>query len=509
MKAWIKTALSLGLVFLLTGSTACGDLLSSSTQSSTKDSSVESSTVIDGETSLDSASKDSVSAEDSSEEELDSSGNEDSASDSSSASSGSDGLQADIDTALEKLLTDTKTFTLNVSYERRLRVLTEVELQKTNGSMTISKTVDGFNAIIDLTTEYIDTKNEIEETREIDAYLIDGFAYSYDAEKKVYVKEYASLEDVLTQYGLSMEQVENIVEEAAAILGDEETDTSSMLGQIVREFGEIKQTSDSVSLTFDAESDVDAVIEYIYFLDKTMRIKDLIDAYLVQYNPVIDTDFILEQLGRLGKTTIAEAVESADSILQNAFGTNLQAVKDETVVIPAVRDGLLEQMSEEKYQELVELDFSEFVQTNGEITLDELAQSYTEDETVTFKSFFAELTEKLETYTIADLGEEAVGLLTLLQTLTCEDLSGGYTMAFDGQELVECSVEYNLSFGVSTNKETVSYNVTLSDFSAEERAISLPEGATVESTCLKCGKTGDIPYDEGYHMFLCGDCNEE
>ena len=483
MKAWIKAALSLGFMFTLTGAVACGDLLSSSSQSSTMEDSVESSTVIDEKTSLETSSKDSVSVEDSSKEESDSSINEDSSAteDSSSEPSGSDELQADIDAALEKFLTDAKSFTLNVSYENRRRILTEVELQKTNGSMTLSKTESGFNAIIDLTTEYIDTKNKIEETWEIDAYLIDGFAYTYDAEKNAYVKAEANLEELLMQYGLSMEQVENIVEEAAAIFGDEETDASSMLGQIVREFGEIKQTSNSVSLTFDAESDVDAVIEYIYSLDKTMRVKDLIDAYLVQYNPVIDTEFILEQLGRLGKTTIAEAVESADAILQNVFGTNLQAVKDKMVAIPAVRDGLLEQMSEEKYQELVALDFSEFVQRNGEITLDELAQMYTEDETVTFKSFFTELTEKLETYTIADLGDEAVALLTLLQTLVCEDLSGGYTMTFDGQELIGCSVEYNVSFGISTNKETVAYKVTLDDVSTEERTIALPEGARVES----------------------------
>ncbi len=334
----------------------------------------------------------------------------------------------------------------------------------------------------------------------ISLYLIDDYAYNYDAQTNTYMKSTVSLSQLidgaLTDAGLTATQVGSYIAELETVLTQAGVTEEAVLSAL-KESASVSENA--MSWSGDYKDEVNSVIDFLGNYDTNKTLETALNEALTAMGANTNVDAILDSVGAIGTLKVSEAVATVNAYLTLNYQTNLQAIwdaalADETVVAALQEAGL----SSEMIAQLKTIKIADLVTAYGEMTMDDVLAmviSMTQTETttggsvsdesssvpaITFEALTGMAKAYLETTKIADLNTGIVQAQMILKTLEVTRFDGKVAVTYDEAASVsEIALESGVSISVAgVGTASVTFGFTVSEFSANTVTIALPTGAT-------------------------------
>ena len=378
-----------------------------------------------------------------------------------------------------------------------------------DGEIVVSLDDNGadMKATITAATDYVDAEEE-DFTSSMTLYLIDDYAYNYDAQTNTYMKSTMTLsqliEGALAETGLTATQVGAYVAQLEEIL----TEAGVTEEAIVSELKESATVSESVmSWSVDYKDEANTVLDFAANYDINKTLETALNEALTAMGADTNVDAILDSVGALGTLKVSEAVATVNAYLTLNYQTNLQAIWDAALVDEAVVGALLQAgMTQENINAMKAIKISDLVTEYGEMTLDDvlaLVISMTQTETttteggetgtgtgegsetptITLKSLTDMAKAYLEATKISDLNANLAQIQAGLKGLDFTALGGSVSVTYDSaasvsEIAVEAAVTMSMTMGQDVQTAGVTVGVSVSEFSANTVTVALPAGAT-------------------------------
>lgn len=410
-----------------------------------------------------------------------------------SGDSSSSGVRITKDIAMAKLtetLEATKSFKVDLDFAYAVTGDGSVVV---DGELLVSLDDNGADMKATITvTETYETETN---TQSMVAYLIDDYAYNYDAETNTYMKSTMSLsqliEGALAETGLTATQVGEYVTELESVLTQAGVTEEAILAGLK----DSAVVSDNVmSWSVEYKEDVNALIDFLAAYDTNKTLEVAINEVLTAIGADTNVDEILDAIGALGTLKVSQAVAAVDAYLMLNYEMNLQtvfdaALADETVVAALTSAGLTADMIET----LKQIEIADLVTEYGEMTMDDVltivVMMFGAEETdgagedvpaITLQAITDMLKEQFEVTKIADLSPAIAEAQDALEAMEVTKFGGDVAVSYDSAaSLSEIAMEAGVSFTVAgAGTASVTFGFTVSEFSANAITIALPTGAT-------------------------------
>lgn len=374
-----------------------------------------------------------------------------------------------------------------------------------DGEIVVSLDDNGadMKATITAATDYVDAEEE-DFSSSMTLYLIDDYAYNYDAQTNTYMKSTMTLsqliEGALTEAGLTATQVGAYITELKSVL----TEAGVTEEAIVSELKESATVSESVmSWSVDYKDEANTVLDFAANYDINKTLETALNEALTAMGADTNVDAILDSVGALGTLKVSQVVSTVDAYLTLNYQTNLQAIWDAALVDETVVGALLQAgMTQENINAMKAIKISDLVTEYGEMTMDDvlaLVISMTQTETtttegsgegesaetpaITLKALTDMAKAYLEATKISDLNANLVQIQAGLKGLDFTALGGSVSVTYDSEAsvseiAVEAAVTMSMTMGQDVQTAGVTVGVSVSEFSANTVTVALPAGAT-------------------------------
>ena len=358
-------------------------------------------------------------------------------------------------------------------------------------------------ATLTLATDYVDAEEE-DSTSSMTVYLIDDYAYNYDAQTNTYMKSTVTLsqliEGTLTEAGLTATQVGAYVAQLEEIL----TEAGVTEEAIVSELKELATISENVmSWSVDYKDEANTVLDFAANYDINKTLETALNEALTAMGADTNVDAILDSVGALGTLKVSQVVSTVDAYLTVNYQTNLQAIWDAALVDETVVGALLQAgMTQENINAMKAIKISDLVTEYGEMTMDDvlalvISMTQTEATTtegsgegegaetpaITLKAITDMAKAYLEATKISDLNANLAQIQAGLKGLDFTALGGSVSVTYDNaasvsEIAVEAAVTMSMTMGQDVQTAGVTVGVSVSNLSASTVTVALPAGAT-------------------------------
>lgn len=358
-------------------------------------------------------------------------------------------------------------------------------------------------ATLTLATDYVDAEEE-DSTSSMTVYLIDDYAYNYDAQTNTYMKSTVTLsqliEGTLTEAGLTATQVGAYVAQLEEIL----TEAGVTEEAIVSELKELATISENVmSWSVDYKDEANTVLDFAANYDINKTLETALNEALTAMGADTNVDAILDSVGALGTLKVSQVVSTVDAYLTVNYQTNLQAIWDAALVDETVVGALLQAgMTQENINAMKAIKISDLVTEYGEMTMDDvlalvISMTQTEATTtegsgegegaetpaITLKALTDMAKAYLEATKISDLNANLAQIQAGLKGLDFTALGGSVSVTYDNaasvsEIAVEAAVTMSMTMGQDVQTAGVTVGVSVSNLSASTVTVALPAGAT-------------------------------
>ena len=420
-------------------------------------------------------------------------------------SSSSSGVTLTKDVAMTNLtqtVENSKSFKVDLDCEV---AVSGVMTTTVDGEIVVSLDDNGadMKATITAATDYVDAEEE-DFSSSMTVYLIDDYAYNYDAQTNTYMKSTMTLsqliEGTLTEAGLTATQVGAYVAQLEEIL----TEAGVTEEAIISELKESATVSESVmSWSVDYKDEANTVLDFAANYDINKTLETALNEALTAMGADTNVDAILDSVGALGTLKVSQVVSTVDAYLTLNYQTNLQAIWDAALVDETVVGALLQAgVTQENINAMKAIKISDLVTEYGEMTMDDvlaLVISMTQTETtttegsgegesaetpaITLKAITDMAKAYLEATKISDLNANLAQIQAGLKGLDFTALGGSVSVTYDSaasvsEIAVEAAVTMSMTMGQDVQTAGVTVGVSVSEFSANTVTIVLPAGAT-------------------------------
>lgn len=376
-----------------------------------------------------------------------------------------------------------------------------------SATATANVTDEGMDAKITLTTtEKMDVPGMPEfgsnETTSLSAYIVDGFRYEQDEDDetgKTYIKSsrpfYEELDEAFAEeFDMSLT---DLLEQLSATGGVQIPEIPvDMLKEVLTDEFTLIQKGDTTRVTLDLKKEFNDFFNYVGNLSVNTKVGDVVNYALGHIDEELTWQDITGAIKDKGGYTVSTIVNVLDNELYNASGMRLQDVKDRIFAEPSVYDALLQELGKDMADTIVNITVADLVSEYGALTVDDLIQQFTGEET-TISGFITENVEPVLTQaTLGDMMyEEEKATFTeavaIFKAIHMDALNANLIFTVKNDKLTRVEVSYNVGVTVSMQGESASIyanaSVYAENFSAQTQTITLPTDITVQLYCDYCG----------------------
>ncbi len=256
-------------------------------------------------------------------------------------------------------------------------------------SIVLSKTENGFNAMLNATaTDHLITDGD-DKTSEATLYYIGGSVYEYDEDLDAYVETIVPSLDGIT--GGNAAVTPGYVAMITSLLTHLEISEDDMaaaiaeIGTLITDIFDIENFKGDLNV--DYKPYFDEFFKYVEELDlETKTLKSFIDDVLDLVDEELSVDAILAEVKRIAKLSVSEAMVELDAWLTENYDTTIQGAYDTIVADERVEQLVkmyLESMSEEGAP-ITDDDVKAFLDELKAVKVDELISAYVDTDAVLY-----------------------------------------------------------------------------------------------------------------------------
>lgn len=403
-------------------------------------------------------------------------------------------------TVVEQSLADVKGFDLSANGNVGFSLGDRALARSITADAVVALKEDGF----DLKASLVNTLTPLEMTETEEFYLIDGYGYFGTVENGTfyYKKSTTTLYEAISE---SFEEefemsIDDLLEKISAIQGENAVEipqeVTAALKQIVTDEFLLIQSGDSTRITLDLEEKFNDVFDWFGDLSLDTTVGELINDYL----SLADVDWTWQKLTdavkdkHLGGYKVSTAIDFIDNQLYHETEMHLDDIKDFLFEQDAFYDIMKKWLGDSSANVYKNKTMEEIIGEYGSLSVDEVLQILTEDETATLDSCIAALETALNTTTLGDTmtaedKAEFEESTELLGSISADALNANFIYTVKNEKVtalefsfhMEISVELPMEEGETEECELyANFVVSAENFSTTANVIALPQGAHME-----------------------------